>query len=83
MENYRQDSLVIDFSVMPAVPDLERIKYFLENQVKLQLSSVRNLQVNVSRSQVIIEMASPKKKANSIIYLNWWNFGLHCARQAN
>lgn len=54
MENYSQDSLVIDFSVMPAVPDLERIKYFLENQVKLQLSSVRNLQVNVSRSQVII-----------------------------
>lgn len=54
MENYRQDSLVIDFSVMPAVPDLERIKYFLENQVKLQLSSVRNLQVNVSRSQKII-----------------------------
>ncbi|XP_039450058.1 uncharacterized protein LOC120428983 [Culex pipiens pallens] len=46
---------------MPAVPELGTIQNFLQQQVKLDLSSVRNLQVNVSRNQVIIETTTPEQ----------------------
>lgn len=61
MKNIRQNSLVIDFNVMPVVPDLEKTRNFLMEQVKLEFSSVRNLQVSVSKNQVIIETTSPEE----------------------
>ncbi|EDS30091.1 conserved hypothetical protein [Culex quinquefasciatus] len=59
MKTFRQNSLVFDFNVMPVVPELGTIQIFLQQQIKLDLSSVRNLQVNVSRNQVIIETTTP------------------------
>ncbi|EDS36982.1 conserved hypothetical protein [Culex quinquefasciatus] len=59
MNKFRQNSLVFDFNVMPVIPELGTIQRFLQQQIKLDLSSVRNLQVNVSRNQVIIETTTP------------------------
>ncbi|XP_038122806.1 uncharacterized protein LOC6052492 [Culex quinquefasciatus] len=51
--------LMLMLNVMPVVPELGTIQNFLQQQIKLDLSSVRNLQVNVSRNQVIIETTTP------------------------
>lgn len=61
MKNYRKNALVFDFNVMPVVPELDVIQKFMEKQVQLDLSSVQNLQVNVSRNQVIIETTTPEQ----------------------
>uniref|UniRef100_A0A8D8FUZ7 (northern house mosquito) hypothetical protein n=1 Tax=Culex pipiens TaxID=7175 RepID=A0A8D8FUZ7_CULPI len=61
MNKFRQNSLVLDFNVMPVIPELGTIQRFLQQQIKLDLSSVRNLQVNVSRNQVIIETTTPEQ----------------------
>lgn len=59
MVNYRENCLVIDFNVLPACPDIETIKNFLVEQVKLDLSQVKNLQISTSMNQVFIEMMIP------------------------
>lgn len=61
MKNYRKNALVFDFNVMPVFPELDVIQKFFEKQVQLDLSSVQNLQVNLSRNQVIIETTTPEQ----------------------
>lgn len=58
MTTYRKNSLVADMNVLPVAPDIDKIKAFLTKDVQLDFSAVRNLQWNISRSQVIIETAT-------------------------
>lgn len=63
MPSYRQNSLVVDLNVLPSIPDIETIRKFLTKDVALDSSKVRNLQLNISMNQVIIEMATPDQAA--------------------
>ncbi|KAL9698504.1 hypothetical protein quinque_001945 [Culex quinquefasciatus] len=63
MPSYRQNSLVVDLNVLPSIPDIETIRKFLTKDVALDFSKVRNLQLNISMNQVIIEMATPDQAA--------------------
>uniref|UniRef100_A0A8D8NN15 (northern house mosquito) hypothetical protein n=1 Tax=Culex pipiens TaxID=7175 RepID=A0A8D8NN15_CULPI len=63
MPSYRQNSLVVDLNVLPSIPDIEIIRMFLTKDVALDFSKVRNLQLNISMNQVIIEMATPDQAA--------------------
>lgn len=54
MSNYRKNSLVIDFNVLPVSPDMDKIR-FLTKDLELDFSAVRTLQWNISKNQVIIE----------------------------
>lgn len=56
MSIVRKNTLVIDLSVLPARPDAGQVHQFLENEIKLQLSDVRSIQLHNSRKCVYIEM---------------------------
>ncbi|EDS34483.1 conserved hypothetical protein [Culex quinquefasciatus] len=60
MSNYRKNSLVIDFNVLPVSPDMDKIRRFLTKDLELDFSAVRTLQWNISKNQVIIEATTPE-----------------------
>ncbi|KXJ81090.1 hypothetical protein RP20_CCG021701 [Aedes albopictus] len=58
MASIRRNTLVVDFSVLPSRPDVEKVHQFLERDIELQLSDVKSLQLHNTRKCVFIEMVN-------------------------
>lgn len=58
MSSVRKNALVIDFSVVPIRPEIAKVRDFLENEIKLQYSDIRSIQLHHNRNCVFIEMIS-------------------------
>lgn len=54
----RKNTLVIDFSVLPVRPSAGNIEQFLSDKLKIEMATVKNLQVHTIRNCVLIEMRS-------------------------
>lgn len=58
MNTDRPNTVVVDFSVLPARPDLTKVHKFIMEDLKLQLSDVKQIQFHSIRKCVFIQMAS-------------------------
>lgn len=58
MNPARPNSVVVDFNVLPVGPDAGKVHNFLENDLKLKLSDVKQIQFHNIRKCVFIEMIS-------------------------
>lgn len=58
MSGARKNTLVVDFSVLPARPEIGKVQCFLENEIKLQYADIKNIQLHHVRHCVFIEMKS-------------------------
>lgn len=56
MSSARKNTLVI--SVLPIRPEIAKVRDFLENEIKLQYSDIRSIQLHHNRNCVFIEMIS-------------------------
>ncbi|KXJ76350.1 hypothetical protein RP20_CCG009814 [Aedes albopictus] len=54
----RKNTVVVDFNVLPKRPSPGEVQKFIRDQLKLDMSMVRNLQMHSIRHQTLIEMAS-------------------------
>lgn len=58
MEDYRKDSVYLDFSGMPVRPKLEKVHELISKQIQLDLNKVTCIQPSMTKSRVIIELKS-------------------------
>ncbi|XP_062704903.1 uncharacterized protein LOC134287254 [Aedes albopictus] len=56
MSTHRKNTLVVDFSVLPRRPVLDQIEEFLKDDLKLDLTDVKNIQIHNIKNCVYIEM---------------------------
>lgn len=56
MNGIRKNTLIVDFSVLPARPELGKIESFMQNEIKLDLADVKCIQLHNTRNCVFIEM---------------------------
>lgn len=54
----RKNTIVIDFSVLPARPEIGKIQTFLDNVIKVQYEDVISIQLHHARNCVYVEMKS-------------------------
>ncbi|XP_062701723.1 uncharacterized protein LOC134285253 [Aedes albopictus] len=54
----RKNTLVIDFSVLPARPEIGKIQTFLDNVIKVRYEDVISIQLHHARNCVYVEMKS-------------------------
>lgn len=52
----RENTLIVDFNVLPVRPDTAKVHQFLEKEVKLQLADVKSIQLHNIRNCVYIEV---------------------------
>lgn len=67
----RINTLVVDFSVLPARPEPGKVQSFLENELKLQYADVKSIQLHNSRNCVYIEMKSRDIVSRYQMEHNW------------
>lgn len=58
MEDYRRDSVYLDFSGMPVRPKLDKVYELISKQIKLDVAKVNCIQPSMTKSRVIIELKS-------------------------
>lgn len=58
MNSNRPNTVVVDFGVLPARPDAEKVHKFLMNDMELKLSEVKQIQFHHIRKCVFIQMTS-------------------------
>lgn len=56
MSEYYKNSLVIDFTVVPIRPKLERVRDFIFNQMGIDISVIKNLQTRIIKAHVVMEV---------------------------
>lgn len=66
----RKNTLVFDFSVLPVRPTPEEIENFVCRVVKLDTSSIKNLQLHNLRRCVFIEMRTLEAAENVTVKHN-------------
>lgn len=71
MSGARQNTLVVDFSVLPVRPEVSKVHHFLENELKLQYADIKSIQLHHSRNCVLIEMRSKEIVARYQLEHNW------------
>ncbi|XP_062716160.1 protein PFC0760c-like [Aedes albopictus] len=59
MSQYRKNTLVVDFGVLPRRPALEEAEKFLKCFVKLDMADVRSIQIHNIKNCLFIEMNDP------------------------
>lgn len=60
MSGYRKNSFVIDCSVLPARPKMDKLKEFIFDKLQLTMNIIKNVQTLLTRAQAIIEVESPE-----------------------
>lgn len=78
MSIIRKNTLVVDLSVLPARPEAGKVHQFLVNEIKLQLSDVKSIQLHNTRKCVFLEMVNNEtalryEKAHNIKRVFVWN----------
>lgn len=58
MGGTRQNTLVVDFSVLPARPNTATVQKFLQQEIKLDMTTVKVLQLHSIRKQALIEFCN-------------------------
>lgn len=58
MDDYRKDSLYLDFSVMPVRPKLDKVYELISQGIKLDMTKINCIQPSMSKARVIIECKS-------------------------
>lgn len=66
MRGYRKNTVVIDFGPVPKKPTITQIRKFAFEQLKLDITQIRNLQLSMTKSFVYIEM-SPEINAEELV----------------
>uniref|UniRef100_A0A8D8CQ39 (northern house mosquito) hypothetical protein n=1 Tax=Culex pipiens TaxID=7175 RepID=A0A8D8CQ39_CULPI len=66
MRGYRKNTVVIDFGPVPKKPTITQIRKFAFEQLKLDITQIRNLQLSMTKSFVYIEM-SPEISAEELV----------------
>lgn len=64
MGTARKNTVVMDFSVLPVRPKPETIEKFLTRSIKLDMSSIKNLQIHNIRNAALIEMRCQQDAEN-------------------
>lgn len=57
---YYKNSVIIDFTVVPARPKLDRVRQFIFQQMGIAMCDIKTLQTRIIKAHVIIEVASAK-----------------------
>lgn len=58
MDDFRRDSVYLDFGGMPARPKLENVHDFISKKIQLDMTKVNCIQPMMSKARVIIELKS-------------------------
>lgn len=58
MDDYRKDSVYIDFSGMPVRPKLEKVFEYISKKIQLDMTKVSCIQPSMTKARVIIELKS-------------------------
>lgn len=58
MDDYRKDSVYLDFSGMPIRPKLEKVHELISKKIQLDMSKVNCIQPSMTKARVIIELKS-------------------------
>ncbi|KAL9705266.1 hypothetical protein quinque_008784 [Culex quinquefasciatus] len=58
---YRKHSLVIDFTSIPEKNTLEQVRSFVFDNLELNISQVKNLQLSMTNARVFLEMGSTEQ----------------------
>lgn len=58
MDDYRKDSLYLDFSGMPVRPKLDKVFELISKKINLDMTKVNCIQPSMSKARVIIELKS-------------------------
>ena len=58
MDDYRKDSVYLDFSGMPVRPKLEKIHELISKKIQLDMNKVNCIQPSMTKARVIIELKS-------------------------
>lgn len=67
---YRKNSLVIDFTSIPAKINLEQVRSFVFDKLELNISQVKNLQLSMTNARVFLEMATTEQAEALVILHN-------------
>ncbi|XP_062698312.1 uncharacterized protein LOC134284076 [Aedes albopictus] len=59
MAQFRKNTLVVDFGVLPNRPALEKVEEFLKHYIKLDMADVRSIQIHNIKNCLFIEMNDP------------------------
>lgn len=71
MNSVRENTLVIDLSVLPVRPSVAHVQKFLEDQIKLQFEDVKSIQLHHTRNCVLIEMLDKEIALRYQLNHNW------------
>lgn len=66
MRGYRKNSLVIDFTVLPAKPSVPEVRNFVFDFLKLDIKHIKNIQLFIQKSYVFIELV-PEFAAEDVV----------------
>lgn len=58
MDDYRRDSVYLDFSGMPIRPKLEKVHELISKKIQLDMAKVNCIQPSMTKARVIIELKS-------------------------
>lgn len=58
MDDYRKDSLYLDFSGMPVRPKLDKVFELISKKIKIDMTKVNCIQPSMAKARVIIELKS-------------------------
>lgn len=58
MPDYRKNSMIIDFSVVPTRPAISEIHKFVFESLKITMASIKSIQLSTTKSYVYLEMES-------------------------
>lgn len=58
MDDYRRDSVYLDFSGMPTRPKLEKVHELISKKIQLDMAKVTCIQPSMTKARVIIELKS-------------------------
>lgn len=58
MDDYRKDSVYLDFSGMPARPKLDKVHELISKKIQLDMIKVNCIQPSMTKARVIIELKS-------------------------
>lgn len=81
MAAYYKNSLVIDFTVVPARPKLDRVREFVFDQMGIEMSRIKNVQTRIIKAHVVIEVESAELAEELVATHNLQHSVVHEGKQ--